>query len=242
MYFVGVDLAWGDRKPTGIAVIDDAGQLHHLDAANGDDEVLTQLHPWIGDECVVAFDAPLVVTNSTGTRACEAALNADYRRFDAGTYPANTSLPWFADGGRGARLCAAMQLDLDPLGASSRKAIEVYPHAASVALFGLPKTLKYKQKPGRDIAHIRAELSRLTTLIESLKHHEPALRVVGNPTWCELVTAIHTATSKAQLRRAEDPVDAMLCAYIAMRAAKHPHTMTIYGEVDTGCIVTPRFR
>lgn len=242
MYFVGVDLAWGEQKPTGIAVLDECGHLQHLAVAHGDDDVLSQLTPWVGETCVVAFDAPLVVTNSTGTRACETALNADYRRFDAGTYPANTSLPWFADGGRGARLCAVMQLDLDPLGTASRKAMEVYPHAASVALFGLPKTLKYKQKPGRDIEYIRAELSRLTSLIESLEHHEPAICVAGDPMWTALTTAISTATSKAQLRRTEDPVDAVLCAYIAMRATTHPHTMTIYGEVATGCIVTPELR
>ena len=29
--------------------------------------------------------------------------------------------------------------------------LEVYPHAATVALFGLDKTLKYKAKPGRDL-------------------------------------------------------------------------------------------
>ena len=29
MHFVGVDLAWGDRKPTGLAVLDDEGHLVH---------------------------------------------------------------------------------------------------------------------------------------------------------------------------------------------------------------------
>ena len=27
MYFVGLDLAWGQRKPTGVAVVDDGGRL-----------------------------------------------------------------------------------------------------------------------------------------------------------------------------------------------------------------------
>ena len=30
MHFIGVDLAWGERKPTGLAVLDDAGRLVHL--------------------------------------------------------------------------------------------------------------------------------------------------------------------------------------------------------------------
>ncbi len=71
-----------------------------------DDDVLDQLEPFTRGPCVVAFDAPLIVTNPSGNRPCEAALNRDFRRFEAGTHPANTGLAWFADGGRGARLCA----------------------------------------------------------------------------------------------------------------------------------------
>ena len=32
MHFVGVDLAWGERKPTGLAVLDDDGRLVHVSA------------------------------------------------------------------------------------------------------------------------------------------------------------------------------------------------------------------
>ena len=39
------------------------------------------------------------MTNPSGNRPCEAALNRDFRRFEAGTHPANTGLAWFADGG-----------------------------------------------------------------------------------------------------------------------------------------------
>ena len=105
MYFVGVDLAWGQRSPTGVAVLDSRGSLCHVNVAGDDDDVLSQLQPFVGGECVVAVDAPLVVINPSGNRPCEAALNRDFRRFDAGAHPANTGLAWFADGGRGARLC-----------------------------------------------------------------------------------------------------------------------------------------
>ena len=50
------------------------------------------------------------------------------------------------------------------------------------------------------------------------------------------------ATTKAQLRRAEDPVDAVLCAYIARYAAERPRDVTIYGNPETGCILTPALR
>ena len=168
MFFVGVDLAWGRRSPTGVAAVDARGVLCHLGVAAGDDDLQAQLEPFVRGECVVAIDAPLVVTNPTGNRPCEAQLNRAFRRFDAGAHPANTGLAWFADGGRGARLCAALDLELDPRAPARRRALEVYPHAASVVLFGLPKTLKYKQKAGRDFALLRSELTRLMSLIESL--------------------------------------------------------------------------
>jgi predicted RNase H-like nuclease len=240
VYFAGVDLAWGENKPTGVAVIDQDGFLQHLDAAQTDAEILNQLHPYVQGPCTVAFDAPLVVVNPTGTRACESALNADFRRFDAGTYPANTALPWFADGGRGARLCRALQLDLDPASGAPRKAIEVYPHAATVALFGLAKTIKYKQKPGRDFTQLQTELTRLAGLVESLQEVEPTLAVSSNPHWRALTGNIASATRKAQLRRVEDPIDAVLCAYVGLYAATRPDDVAIYGDTTTGCIVTPR--
>ncbi|MEI6252253.1 MAG: DUF429 domain-containing protein [Mycobacteriaceae bacterium] len=239
MYFVGVDLAWGERNPTGVAAVDTDGVLRHVGAAGSDDDVLAKLEPFVDGPCVVAFDAPLVVTNPSGNRPGEAALNRDFRRFDAGTHPSNTGLAWFADGGRGARLCAALGLDLDPLSGAARKGLEVYPHAASVALFGLAKTLKYKQKPGRDAAGLRSELLRLMAFVEGLDTASPSLEVAGCQQWTELRTAVSEATRKSDLRRAEDPVDAVVCAYIARYATERPDDVTIYGDPANGCIVTP---
>lgn len=234
MHCVGVDLAWGLRNPTGVAVLDGDGALVHVSAAGDDDDVLARLVPYVDGPCVVAVDAPLVVTNATGTRPCETALNRDFRRYDAGTHPANTGLAWFADGGRGARLCRTLDLDLDPRSSSTRRALEVYPHAAAVVLFGLHRTLKYKQKQGRDVALLQSELLRLIQLIERL----PDLSI-DHPDWRRLRTTVEAATRKSELRRAEDPIDAVLCAYVARFFVTRPDDVTIYGEPSTGCIVTP---
>lgn len=232
MYYVGVDLAWGERSPTGVAVLDRTGHLEHVGVAVSDAEILAQLQPYLPEDCVVALDAPLVVTNPSGNRPCEAALNRDFRRFDAGTHPANTGLAWFADGGRGARLRALLKADTT---------MEVYPHAASVVLFGLNKTLKYKQKPGRGFDQLRTELLRLMDFLELLRSAEPSLHLETDR-WAALRTTVLTATRKAELRRAEDPVDAVLCAYIARYATERPDDVTVYGDESTGCIVTPTYR
>lgn len=241
VYFVGVDLAWGERSPTGVAALDADGALRHVGVARDDADLLAQLEPYVVGDCVVAIDAPLVVTNPTGNRPCEAALNKDFRRFQAGAHPANTGLAWFADGGRGARLCAALDLELNPASPSARRGMEVYPHAASVVLFGVDRTLKYKQKQGRDFALLRSEMLRLMDFVAGLSSADPGLEV-GTGGWAQLHHDVQTATTKAQLRRAEDPVDAVLCAYIARYATERPHNVAIYGDPETGCIVTPALR
>lgn len=237
VYYVGVDLAWGRRSPTGVAVLGADGTLCHVGVAGGDDDVLARVAPFTAGPCVVAIDAPLVVTNPSGNRPCEAELNRDFRRFHAGAHPANTGLAWFADGGRGAWLCTALGLDLDPRSDAPRRGLEVYPHAASVALFGLPTTLKYKQKPGRDFALLQTELVRLIGFIEGLPDVD-----VHHPAWHRLTASVHSATRKSELRRAEDPIDAVLCAYLARFADRRPKEVTIYGETATGCIVTPTLK
>lgn len=239
MYFGGVDLAWGGRNPTGVAVVDADGRLVHIAAVRNDADVLAALAPYVGGDCVVGFDAPLVVTNPTGQRPAETALNRDFRRFEAGAHPANTGKPEFADGPRAARLAEALDLDLDPYSPARRRAIEVYPHAATVALFRLPRTLKYKAKPGRDVPQLKAELLRLMDGLEGLTRAAVPLHVAAHPQWAELRRQVTAAQRKCDLRRAEDPVDAVVCAYVALYARRCPADVTIYGDIATGYIVTP---
>jgi predicted RNase H-like nuclease len=239
MYFAGVDLAWAGRNPTGVAVVDADGDLVQLGAVRDDDAVLAALSPYVRGDCLVAFDAPLVVTNRTGQRPAEAALNRDFRRFEAGAHPANTTKPEFADVPRGARLARAMGLDMDPRSSAARRAIEVYPHPATVVLFNLARTLKYKAKPGRDVARLRSELLLLMDGVEKLAHARVPMRVASHDGWAELRRQVATAQRKSQLRRAEDPVDAVVCAYVALYAQRCPAGITIYGDFATGYIVTP---
>ncbi len=239
MFFVGIDLAWGERKPTGIAVVDDEGRLVHVGAAQDDASIRTAVAPYVQDDCLVAFDAPLVVTNATGQRPSEAALNRDFAKFEAGAHPTNTGKPEFAGTPRAARLAAALDLDIDTHSESNKRAIEVYPHPATIALFRLGRTLKYKQKPGRNLAQLRSELLRLMDLIESLAQASPALRVGDNETWREMRQQVQQATRKSELRRVEDPVDAVVCAYVALFATHRPADITIYGDAETGTTITP---
>ncbi|TIC86397.1 DUF429 domain-containing protein [Nocardioides sp. GY 10127] len=237
MHYVGVDLAWGQRNPTGLAVIDEQARLLHVSTVRSDDEIVEALAPFTDGPCAVGIDAPIVVANATGSRPAEQALSKDFRRFEAGTHPSNTGKPEFAGGRTRARvLCKRLQLDPDPRSGRARRAIEVYPHAASVVLFDLSLTLKYKAKPGRDLELLRRELLTLMGHVETI--------VETDGSWAVLRRQVETATRKSQLRVVEDQVDAVVCAYVALFADTRPDETTIYGDpeqryLETGYIVTP---
>jgi predicted RNase H-like nuclease/ppGpp synthetase/RelA/SpoT-type nucleotidyltranferase len=234
VHYVGVDLAWGLNRPTGLAVLDDTGRLVHLSAVRTDEEIAEAVAPYVAGPCLAGIDAPLVVTNATGSRPAEQALSKDFRKYDAGTHPSNTGKPEFADGTRGARVCARLGLDLDPDSRAERRAIEVYPHPATIVLFGLERTLKYKQKKGRDLELLRGELLTLIGHVERLVD-------TGGPAepWAALRVSVVAATRKSELRVAEDQVDAVVCAYVALFADRWPERTTRYGDLATGYIVTP---
>ena len=110
---------------------------------------------------------------------------------------------------------------MNPRSGRARRAIEVYPHPATVALFGLGRTLKYKHKTGRDLDLLRAELLALMGFLEGLADADPALEL-GDEAWLELRRQVETATRKSELRVAEDQVDAVVCAYVALFTARKP--------------------
>jgi predicted RNase H-like nuclease/ppGpp synthetase/RelA/SpoT-type nucleotidyltranferase len=239
MYAVGVDLAWGQRRPTGIAVLDADGALVRLATVQGDEDIDREIAAYVEGPCLVAIDAPLVVANRTGNRPAEAALNRDFARFDAGAHPSNTGKPELAGTPRGAALAARFGLDLDPASRAPRRAIEVYPHAATVALFRLGRTLKYKNKKGRSPESMRAGLLELTALLEGLEDADPALHLTRHEPWKQLVALVEGAQRKSELRVAEDQVDAVVCAYVARYAGARPDDLTVYGDAAGGAIVTP---
>jgi len=79
----------------------------------------------------------------------------------------------------------------------------------------------------------------LMAYIEGLDNASPRLRVNRNPAWVELHKRVQTATKPSQLDRDEDPVDAVVCAYVALFQFHRPEDITIYGDFETGYIVTP---
>lgn len=242
---IGIDLAWGSRARSGIAVLDAAGQLLLVESVISDADLDETLQPFLAGPCVVGLDAPLIVTNPTGRRRCEALLTKAFAKQHAGCYPSNTGLAAFADGGRAAAFARRHHLFVDatvPVAAGQRRALEVYPHSTIVALFELPLVLAYKVRPHRGVESRRNELLRLVGLLTTLAHPTGSLQ--GYPSLLDpdehlprLGSGVAAAITSAALRRLEDPVDAIVCAYASLLFL-HGLTHT-FGDAETGAIVTP---
>ena len=75
--------------------------------------------------------------------------------------------------------------------------------------------------------------------VETLANAPVPLHVTGHAAWESLRCQVRAAQRKSELRRAEDPVDAVVCAYVALFAQHRPTGVTVYGDSATGNIVTP---
>lgn len=236
---VGIDLAWGDRAASGVVVAGRDGTIRTSATVTTDADILALVPV---DAVALAIDAPLVVPNETGARRCDRELSRCLRRFHAGAYPANRSIPWLREP-RGGRLATATGASLDPddLDAGRRVALEVYPHAASVVLFGLDRVLPYKPRRHRTRETRRAALDRLLDHLESLARDPDApLDVTSSPRWSSIREAVAVAPTKAALDRVEDEVDAYLCAAVGLLAVVAPSRVARIGAPDEGLVVTPR--
>ncbi|HSM82405.1 MAG TPA: DUF429 domain-containing protein, partial [Nodosilinea sp.] len=178
--FLGVDLGW-QSGPTGLCCLQgtaDQLQLVALDRLQTVDEILAWIAQWADGaaSAVVAVDAPTLIPNETGMRLPDRLTHKHFGRYDAGCYPANRGRPFAAK-------LIAFGLALEALGfqhaphspaqPQGRFQLEVFPHPATVHLFGLSKILKYKKGT---LAQRRPELEKLRQYqLSVLPTLEPAL-------------------------------------------------------------------
>jgi histidinol-phosphate phosphatase family protein len=238
MFFAGIDLAWSPRNRSGAAILSSSGHL--LEATGGlgnDDEVLDWVQRVLpsGTPGLIAIDAPLAVPNETGWRPCDRDLAAVFRRFEASPYPANRRALSRYGGLRG----EAIRKRLGHMGfrhspyiacqAVDRQLVEVFPHPATVALFDLDRSLKYKSRPGRDYPQRWQALTRLRDHLWCLSLAKPPLHLTA-----ELVGMELDGLRGKGFKEAEDLIDAVVCAYSALHAWYHgPKGYAVYGGGDS---------
>jgi histidinol-phosphate phosphatase family protein len=204
-----------------------------------DDKVLDFVASAIppGTPGLIAIDAPLAIPNETGSRPCDRQVAAVFGRFEAAPYPANRRNLARYGGLRAEDITRRLRYlgyRHDPhiiRQADTRQVVEVFPHPATVSLFHLDKTLKYKARQGRDYALRWQELSRLREYLTSLSDSVPPLHLPAEV----LDVPIEGQRGRA-FKKVEDMLDALVCAYSALYAWYHgPRGYAVYGfDVTTG--------
>lgn len=238
--FLGLDLAWSARNPSGVAALRDDGRLVEACADLVDDaQIVAWVRRHLAPVTVIGIDMPTIVPNDTGMRPCERELAADFRRYHAAPHPANRGR--FGGEGRARAILDALsadgvceRLDLAP-NSPGRYAFEVFPHAAHVRFFGLSSIFKYKKK-ARPWPMVLAEWSRYRAALQSLSSAEPPL---------VLPASIPKSVSQRGYKAWDDLLDAITCAYVASylwrwgTAAPNAH---VYGDLRFGYIAVPGAR
>jgi predicted RNase H-like nuclease len=236
--FLGVDLGW-QSGPTGLCCLHQTGatlELVALDRLQPTADILAWIVHWAAgaSSAVIAVDAPTLIPNATGMRLPDRLAHKHFGRYDAGCYPANRGRPF-------AEKLLAFGLALEALGFEHRPhsapkpvgrfQLEVFPHPATVHLFGLSKILKYKKGT---LAQRRPELEKLRQYqIDVLPQRDPPLPL--EPTDLPEIPLTGTA-----MKAVEDQLDALTCAY----AAAHwwhwgLERNWVLGDVAEGYIVVP---
>ncbi|KPV53919.1 hypothetical protein SE17_06850 [Kouleothrix aurantiaca] len=246
MLFIGLDLAWTPHNATGAALVRgdaNGGELLSTALLGSMDEIVqfvAEAAP-TGTPALVGVDAPLWVPNATGRRPGESELGAVFAKFQAGAHPANRGITAFRQGVRGEELVARLAAHgfthdcaIAP-GAPARQVIEVYPHSAMVALFGLPRTLKYKAKPRR------SRETRMAAWAE-YQRHQAALAAAEPPLRGQDAIVAHDvgALRGRALKDFEDRVDAVMCAYIVLYGFRWGAARCrTFGTMEGGYIYSP---
>lgn len=241
MKFIGVDLGWSSGA-SGLCCLewcDGVLKIRELTTILDLEDILTWIDRLtdINLPAMIAVDAPTIITNQTGMRLCDKLTHKYFGRYHAGCYPANLNLKFaprttgFSQSLLTKKFQHAPEIELQQPG---RYQIEVFPHPATVNLFGLNKILKYKK--GR-LAERRLELNKLRQhIVETLPKLEPTLSL---STTKLIPTIAHKQTGK-ELKAIEDKLDSIICAYVAAYwwywgAAKN----IVLGNLKEGFIVIP---
>jgi predicted RNase H-like nuclease len=236
---LGLDLAWSEHHPSGVAALDAEGRLLDVRAdVYGDDELLAWVRAWRGERGVIGIDMPTVVRNETGSRRCEKELAQEFARHHAAPHPANLGRPLFCDGGRARRLLDALATDRivedTVIAANDARtiAIEVFPHPAHVRLFARSTIFRYKKK-SRPWPKVLDEWAAYRAALASLADADPPLH---------LDERIPVRVDQRGYKRWDDTLDAISCAYIASFVHRWgsaaPH-VRVFGTLADGYIVVP---
>ncbi len=247
MYFVGVDLAWSTKNGTGLAIIEGnkkEAKVLFSGVVLTDEEIIQHIQDKVKDkQAFIAIDAPLIVPNEEGRRVAEAVVGQLFRKYHAGAHPSNRKrLSQWSGTIRGEELVKKLKtigFDHNPAikkFEATRKCFEVYPHPSMVVLFNLKKILQYKAKPKRTHEFLCGMFNKYQKHLRALKKSKPAFHVPES-----MLRQDVTKIKGKALKKYEDKLDAIFCAYISYYAWSQPEKCAVLGSMREGYILTPIF-
>ncbi|NJO39459.1 MAG: DUF429 domain-containing protein [Cyanobacteria bacterium CRU_2_1] len=218
MKFLGIDLGW-QSQPSGLCCLDwQSNSLRLLELRRL--ETIADILAWVdvqvdsGASAVIAVDAPTLIPNQSGMRLPDRLTHKHFGRYHAGCYPANLNRPFaqrtvnfgLSLAARGFAHAPAIQPKQ-----TGRYQIEVFPHPATIHLFGLTRILKYKK--GK-LLERRSELVKLRDYILTvLPTLEPCLDLAASADIQTLIPEV--PRTGIALKQLEDQLDSLICAYVA---------------------------
>jgi predicted RNase H-like nuclease len=252
--FVGVDLAWSERNPSGVAVIEADGTLTR---AAGDLRTNREICDYAGltegEGAVIAIDAPLIVRNKDKQRPVERKLTEIFGPYEAGPFPANLSNPAFQESGRIQQFIGLLEcLGFEQQSRirkqqSQRVFLEVFPSPAQVILFpgmthsnhGHYRPPRYKFKRDRSWAETQCEWEIYRARLLSLRAKEPGLTLSSGVKKTINVAAEPCRGIKYKVL--DDLLDGVFCAYLAYYFWYWgDERRWLVGDMTTGYVTLPR--
>lgn len=243
MRVLGIDAAWTYGEPSGVALVEETnaskwkclGVAPSYDAftslANGrliewhstyfngstpdGDQVLQASVLLSGSEPdVITVDMPVSKVEITDRRPADNAISVAFGRYQAGTHSPSSQRP----GVIGSQLSNSLAVRGFPLATTSTttgspsRLVEVYPHPSLIRLMDADRRLPYKQGnstkywPGTDV---RTRIGKLLDIYRAIL--EGLARSISDINL--RLPAPDDVPSLAHLKRYEDAIDALVCAW-----------------------------
>ena len=238
--YLGLNLAWAPRNPSGGAVIEvteEGIKLVSTTSLRAHEDILAWIARNRGRQgAVLAVNAPIIVENTSGSRRCDRALMEHFSRHLLDEYSANTvnaSHPRTMG-----RAMMRMGFDPDP-SAEGDRVIETCNKATQILLFDLDRPIRLKSGP---VGARKDAVSRFReTLWEMLSDADPPL--LPSPALSRLLNADLPSSNGSRVGELEDRLEATLSAYIAAYLAiRGPHECAFLGDLENGYILLPTSR
>lgn len=241
MIYVGIDLAWTNKRPSGLCILNDFGQILFWETALlGDKDIVDIIQKYNNATLQIAIDAPLVVPNENGSRPCDRLFRKHRVHGHAlGIFVSNRTFLNKTYGMIRGEILTQTLLDHFPecsLTAIPTKSasciIETFPTALVYGLFPELTPIEHKVKNKKPYAHYQHDMKRLLDSIEGIlkEHNNPS-------TFLEQVEEWRKEINKKNHKHIEDAVDGFLCAYGLYLMDNGQAKVVSFGDVKNGFIV-----